>query len=403
VSLGGALSPLRHRDFRRLWIAQTVSIVGDKVNQVALSIMVFRLTRSAIQMGIALAITFLPAALFGLLAGPLVDRWDHRRTMVTADLVRAVIVGSIPFAFGLGLPAVYVLVFLSSTVSLFFEPSRMALVPSIVGEDQLMAANALDMTTMSVSELLGIAFGGALVLTIRSAAFWVDGATFLVSAVFVLGIGYRSVPKLLEPLRLGAVWEDLKFGLGRIRHNGVLRGVVVTYAAMALCGGAAITLTLLLAFNVYISAIPDALRVTVVDIATTAGLLAGSMAVGMSGAEKAGRKYLWGIVVFGFVFVQFLWVPNLWVAAAVLFVGGVANEYVGVPMITMMQVHTRSDVRGRVFAVRTTLSRVAAVVGLLGAGLACQAYGTVPTAVGLGAVIVAVGALGFSMPQLRQA
>jgi MFS family permease len=274
LPIGGVLSPLRRRDFRRLWIAQTVSIVGDKINQVALIIMVFRLTGSAVHMGLILAITFLPAALFGLLVGPLVDRWDRRRTMVSADVVRAVLVASIPLAARAGLPAVYVLVFLSATVSLFFEPSRMALIPSIVGDDELMAANSLDMTTMSVSELLGIGFGGALVLTIGyAAAFWIDGLTFLISAAFVLGVGHRAATAARGALRLSTVWSDLKSGLDRIRLDGVLRGVAITYAAVALVGGAAITLSILLALDVYTgSGLPAALRVTVVDLATTAGL-----------------------------------------------------------------------------------------------------------------------------------
>lgn len=402
----GVLSPLRRSDFRRLWIAQTVSIVGDKIHQVGLSIMVFNLTHSAIQMGLVLAITLLPAALFGLVAGPLVDRWDRRRTMIWADVARAALVGAIPFALALGLPAVYALAFASSTVALLFEPSRMALIPSLVSDDELMAANALDATTMSVAELLGIGFGGALVATIGyRTAFWVDAATFLVSAAFVVAIGYRAVARgPLLPFGIRTLWTDIRFGLDRIRGDGVLRGVAITYAAVALAAGAAITLSVLLALDVFTgSGLTPALRVTVVDLATTAGLLVGGMAVGMSGSRSAGKKYLWGIVAFGGVLILFLFVHDLWVAAAVLGLAGVANQYFGVPMLTMLQTHTESETRGRVFAVRMTMTRVAAVIGLAGAGLAAQVYGALPAMVGVGVFVVAVGALGFSMEELRRA
>lgn len=401
----GVLSPLRRSDFRRLWIAQTVSIVGDKINQVGLSIMVYRLTGSVVQMGIVFAITLLPAALFGLAAGPLVDRWDRRRTMISADVARALLVATIPFAAALGLPAVYALAFASSTVSLFFEPSRMALIPSIVADDELMAANALDMTTMSVSELLGIGFGGALVARIGyAAAFWFDGLTFLVSAAFVVAVSHRAAVPQRAALGLQSIWSDLKFGLGRIRRDGVLRGLAITYAALALCGGGAITLSFLLALQVYAgSGLSDALRWTVVDLATTVGLLVGSLAIGMSGSRGAGTKYLWGIVAFGALLIQFLWVPNLWVAAVVLFAAGIANQYFGIPMITMLQTHSESETRGRVFAVRTTIARVASVIGLAGAGFAAKAYGVVPAIAGVGALILMVGLLGFSMPRLREA
>lgn len=407
----GVLAPLRSADFRRLWIAQTISIVGDKINQIGLSIMVYQVTGSFVQMGIVFGLTFLPAALFGLFAGPLVDRWDRRRTMLFADLLRAALVVGMALVAGAGLAdsekiaAIYALAFVSATAALFFEPARMSLVPSIVEERQLMAANALDMTTMSISELLGIAFGGALVAAVGYApAFWFDAATFLVSAGFVLAVRHRIVPSAKPRLHLGVVWDDLRAGIARIRGDGVLRGVTITYAALALCGGAAMTLTVLLALDVFRgSGLTDALRLTVADLATTAGLLIGSVSVGMSGAANAGRKYLWGIMVFGLLLVQFFWVPNLWVASGLLVIAGVANQFFGVPLISMLQAHTEFETRGRVFAVRLTVSRIATVIGLAGAGVAAHAYGVREMTVALGFLVLAVGALGFSMPRLRNA
>lgn len=405
------LLPLRCADFRRLWIAQTVSIVGDKINQIGLSIMVFRVTGSAAQMGIVFALTFLPAALFGLLAGPLVDRWDHRRTMITADLVRVVLVSGMALVAVASLAdsqkivAIYALAFASSTASLFFEPSRMSLVPAILPEDQLMAANSLDMTTMSVSELLGIAFGGGLVAALGyAAAFWIDAATFLVSAAFVLAVAHRLVPVQRARMHARLLWDDLREGIGRIRRNGVLRELTLTYVGLALCGGAIITVSVLLGLQVYREAgLADALRLTVVDLATTVGVLLGSVAVGIGGARRPGLKYLWGVAVLGVVMAQFFWVPNLWVAAVGLAAAGVANQYVGVPMITMLQTYTEPETRGRVFAVRLTITRVAVVIGLAGSGIAAQVYGVVPMAVAIGVVLVVLAALGSLMPRLRAA
>jgi len=225
------LTPLKRADFRSLWIAQTVSIVGDKINQVGLSIMVFQLTGSLTQMGIVFAITFLPAALFGLIAGPLVDRWDRRRTMISADLLRAGFVSGMAVVAVTAMPVgwkitlVYLLAFVSSTVALFFEPSRMALIPAVVSQDELMAANSLDMTTSSISELLGIGFGGALVATIGyGTAFWVDAITFLISAGFVLAVGHRALARALPKLSLSVIRDDLRAGLERIRTTACFAG-----------------------------------------------------------------------------------------------------------------------------------------------------------------------------------
>lgn len=407
----GVLAPLKNADFRRLWIAQTISIVGDKINQIGLSIMVFQVTGSYVQMGIVFGLTFLPAALFGLFAGPLVDRWDRRRTMLAADLVRVGLVSGMALVAASGISAnakiaaIYGLAFLSSTAALFFEPARMSLVPAIIDKPQLMAANALDMSTMSVAELLGIAVGGGLVAQIGYApAFWFDAGTFLLSALFVLVVAHRAAAPQRRKLRLSVVWEDLRAGLDRIRGDGVLRGVSMTYAALALCGGAAMTLTVLLALDVYRTpGLTDALRLTVADLATTVGLLAGSLLVGISGSDNPGRKYLFGIGLFGLLLMQFFWVPNLWVAAVILMIAGMGNQIFGVAMIAMLQSHTEPDTRGRVFAVRLTIARVATVIGLAGAGVAASAYGARAMVVALGIVVLVLAALGFSMPRLRNA
>lgn len=407
----GVLAPLKNADFRRLWIAQTISIVGDKINQIGLSIMVFQVTGSYVQMGIVFGLTFLPAALFGLFAGPLVDRWDRRRTMLAADLVRVGLVSGMALVAASGISAnakiaaIYGLAFLSSTAALFFEPALMSLVPAIIDKPQLMAANALDMSTMSVAELLGIAVGGGLVAQIGYApAFWFDAGTFLLSALFVLVVAHRAAAPQRRKLRLSVVWEDLRAGLDRIRGDGVLRGVSMTYAALALCGGAAMTLTVLLALDVYRTpGLTDALRLTVADLATTVGLLAGSLLVGISGSDNPGRKYLFGIGLFGLLLMQFFWVPNLWVAAVILMIAGMGNQIFGVAMIAMLQSHTEPDTRGRVFAVRLTIARVATVIGLAGAGVAASAYGARAMVVALGIVVLVLAALGFSMPRLRNA
>jgi MFS family permease len=76
----GVSAPLRIADFRRLWLGQVVSVVGDKIHTIAMAMMVYSITGSMLQMGVMLGVTLLPAALFGLPAGVYIDRWDRRRT-----------------------------------------------------------------------------------------------------------------------------------------------------------------------------------------------------------------------------------------------------------------------------------------------------------------------------------
>ncbi len=100
----GVLAPLRIADYRKLWVGQMISVVGDKLNQIAMGIMVYKITGSMLQMGVMLGVTVLPSALFGLIAGAYVDRWDRRKTMIVADLLRAGLVFFIPWAIAHGGP-----------------------------------------------------------------------------------------------------------------------------------------------------------------------------------------------------------------------------------------------------------------------------------------------------------
>jgi MFS transporter, DHA3 family, macrolide efflux protein len=414
MAFGTVVAPLRRADFRRLWTAQSVSIVGDKVNQVALSLLVYRLTGSLAQMGLVFAITFLPAALFGLVAGPCVDRWDRRRTMIASDLIRAVLVLLVPFALSFGLPAVYFVAFLVATVSLFFQPARMALVPLVVEECELMAANSLDSITESVAELMGLAFGGALVVLLAPQAtgitgfryaFYIDAATYIVSAAFITVVAHRAVRVVsAAPWHPMAIWDEVRDGLRRIAGDPVLSLGVASFGLASLGGAAAVTLSLLLALNVYAaSGLPDAVRFTTVDAAITVGLLIGGLVVGSSGAAHAGRKYLGGLVAFGSLFFMLAFIHDIRVAAVLFAAVGIANTFFFVPMITILQTHTEDETRGRVFAVRTTIVRVATVVGLAGAGLAAQSFGVLPVVAVVGLFVGAVGALGFVLPRLREA
>ena len=129
----GVFAPLYIADYRRLWVGQVVSVVGDKIHTIAMAMMVYSITGSMLQMGVMLGVTLLPAALFGLPAGVYVDRWDRRKTMMIADIVRAAVVVSIPFAVAQGIWWAYGLAFIASTVSLFFIPAKRALIPDLVG------------------------------------------------------------------------------------------------------------------------------------------------------------------------------------------------------------------------------------------------------------------------------
>ena len=200
-----------------------ISVVGDKINQIAMAMMVYAITGSMLQMGIMLGLSALPAALFGVIAGVYVDRWDRRATMLWADLARAALVIAIPFVVPFGIYWAYLITFLVSTIALFFVPAKRSVIPDVVPEEQLMAANSLDNASESVSELVGLGLGGALVALIHyQGAFAVDAVTFVFSAGMIYFMRYRRTPDPdgVEPT---GVIAEAREGLVYIWRSDVLR------------------------------------------------------------------------------------------------------------------------------------------------------------------------------------
>lgn len=398
---GGLLEPLRSRDFRRLWLGQLVSVVGDKVDQIALGILVYQKTGSGLQMGITLAISMLPAAVFGMVAGTFVDRLDKRRTMLVADALRAALVLSVPFVaerFDSILP-VYIVALILATVGLFFEPAKLSLIPKLVRRDELMAANSLDNATVSAAELTGLAFAAGIVASMGvRLAFFFDAATFVVSAIFVLAIGHREV---LEPATGGVltgVGADLVEGLRSVWRHPVLRDLLAVYAVAMSAVAASVTFVYVLALETFRGGAPG---LALMDGSITVGLLLGSVAVGRGSATGATRKLLAGLSAFAALHFLLAVTPTIAWSVPVLLAMGVANMYFYVPMSTVLQTVVMPSMRGRAFAAKQTLSRAFSVAGFITAGACAEQLGVRQSIIIVSTFLVLVAAVGWSRPALR--
>ncbi|HXI44877.1 MAG TPA: MFS transporter, partial [Candidatus Acidoferrales bacterium] len=184
--------------FSALWTGQLVSLIGDRVHQVALAFLVLRATDSPIAVGAVFLVATLPNLLFGPIAGTLVDRWDHREVMIVSDLLRAGIVLLIPIAAVTNLALVYPLVFLVTTISIFFRPAKGAIVPRIVAADDLIPANSALWIGETFADIGGFVLAGLFVALLGSQlplAFWVDAVTYLASAVLVASIAVAPLAR----------------------------------------------------------------------------------------------------------------------------------------------------------------------------------------------------------------
>jgi MFS family permease len=213
---------LASRNFRLLWLGQAISTFGDKFTEIAIPVFVFNLTGSALQLGLAFLVQTVAAFLFGLLAGTLTDRWDRQRTMIVSDVLRAVVVlfiVAVPFLSWSDngrLIVLYILAFLAAAIKQFFLPAKVATIPDTVTETQLMAANSLDQSTMTLIGFLGFGAAGALIeWTGATIAFGIDALTFVVSAVFIALMVLPKAEGEASPVKK-SLWADMGAGCSHV-------------------------------------------------------------------------------------------------------------------------------------------------------------------------------------------
>lgn len=229
---------LSRPDFCRLWISQATSALGDRLTQIALAVFIMALSEgSAFAVGTFLACQALPLIVFGPLAGVLVDRWDKRRTMVVCDIIRAIIIASVPFLGDARL--VYVAVFLLALVSTVFGPSIMATVPELLGRRQeILVANSLMYSTKFLTDILGFTLAATIIVaTGPKLAFLMDGFTFLISAALIMRITTVIAIPPAKKLNLAGVWDDLRAGIGYHRDNPAVLSLLICFSVGVLAMG----------------------------------------------------------------------------------------------------------------------------------------------------------------------
>ncbi|MFD1047348.1 MFS transporter, partial [Kibdelosporangium lantanae] len=177
---------LRVGEFRALWAAETISVAGDQLARVALALLVYDRTSSALLTGLTYALTFLPAFLGGLFLAGLADRFPRRTIIVTTDILRACLAAAMAIP-GLPLGVLWVLVAVLTFAFAPYKAAQQALIPQIlVGKDQYVAGTSLRQISNQVAQFVAFAAGGVLVTVITAqGALLLDAATFVISVVLV--------------------------------------------------------------------------------------------------------------------------------------------------------------------------------------------------------------------------
>jgi MFS family permease len=231
----GEGSLFRSADFRLLLIGQTTSQLGAQISGVAIPLLaVLELQASAFEVGLIAASSTVAFAVIGLPAGAWVDSWRRRPILVSSDLVRMVLLATIPVAALLGVLSIAQLVvvsLLTGFARVFFDVAYQSYLPSVIGKDRVLAGNSAMEMIRASGQVVGPGLGGVLVALLGAASVvLIQAVTFAVSAASLLGIRRREPPlsRSAERPRLVA---QIREGITFVGRNRILRATAITSAA----------------------------------------------------------------------------------------------------------------------------------------------------------------------------
>ena len=197
-----------------------VSLLGDRVHQMALIMLVVSLGSSSLAMAAVFTAATLPLIVLGPVLGAFVDRVDQRRLLIALDLVRAVLVAVIPMAVTVSFWLAIPLLLTIGAASAAFGPARFAVVSRTVDKEDLAAANASLMTADNLSDLVGYPLAGVVVVILAAnlpMAFYLDAVSYVVSALAIARAGTRlaepiPAPRVVLSVRaqMSAAWDFLR-------------------------------------------------------------------------------------------------------------------------------------------------------------------------------------------------
>jgi MFS transporter, DHA3 family, macrolide efflux protein len=363
------LSVFRNRAFTLMWSGQLISTIGTALSSLAASILVFRRTGSALSVGLMLMATAAPSLLVGLVAGVFVDRYDRRRIMIAADVLRAGLALLIPFLVPVNILWLYIMVALSSAVGQFFEPAHSSVLPEVASDDELAAANSLMAISSFGSTAIGFAASGLIASRYPIAwAFYADALSFAISAVCILLIRVKPMEAPGEDASVAVVVRNLRAGLRFLFETPILRSLFVSSVPVIM--GFGLSNALLLPFAL------RALHATEFEYGlqeglTSVGFVAGSLL--MASLADRWREGQWmalsftGMALAGVAYAYTTSIP--W-AIIIVTLSGFLNAPSSIARRLVIQRHTPREMRGRVSSAFFVSRDVAFLVGMAAAGLA---------------------------------
>jgi MFS family permease len=379
-------------NFRLLFLATLGSSLGTLLATVALVVDVKDRTDSGPWISALMIVEFLPAVAVGLFLGPLLDRVSRRGLMIVSDVVRAAVFCTLPFAHSAG--QIVALAGIAGVATGFFRPAVYAGLPNLVDEQELGRANSLIQTSENVSWTVAPIIGGALVAASNpDVAYWVNAASFLVSALLLLRIPGSRLQGALAVSR--GHFRDLKDGFARVLRTRSLLTVLIVWTIALGAVAAAQTAQVFLA--------KDAFNAGDFGYGLIFGCVGLGLAIGSFGAGTWVEKHSVGKVYAGSILVQAIGVgagavsPNVWVALPCFVLAGIGNGAAVVCNSLLVQRGAPDALRGRVFTVIMSVNYLVYGIGFVVAGPLTDSVGPRWVFAGVGVALALASLVAYAL------
>lgn len=395
-------SPLSFREvlqrpaFRRLWLAQLVSLFGDFLALFAvLSVASFKLHATPRQITMITVAFLIPFAFIGPLSGVFVDRWDVKRTMITSDLLRAGL--ALLLVFVGNLYGIYAILMALSIVSTFFVPAQSVTLRTLVPPHGLLAANALMQQALQVVRIVSPALAGALVGWFgASICYYVDTSSFLFSAAMIAPLVIRRAQT--EPAKPGqnsvrGVVTDFGTGTKFIFTHANISFVIIAITAGMFaisCFGP------LLAVFVRDQLKADEVTFGIINALLGVGMIVCTLLINKFARHRAQTfMVIEGLLAIGLSVVVMAAFRNVTMAGVGMFGVGIGSALIMIPSQTLIQRETPLPMVGRVSSSVWSLLCIAQVIGLVFSGSLAQRFGVVKLFYFSAALLVLIAAVGY--------
>jgi MFS family permease len=380
------VSILRHRPFALYWIARTAAAVAWQMLGVAVAWQMYELTGSAFDLGLVGLVQFLPSAAFMMVAGQIADRYHRRRLLQICQVVEGLAAAALAFGAISGWASkefILAAVFVFGVGRAFDAPTQQTLLATVVPTQLFPRAVAASASTTQVATITGPAIGGVLYTFGAVVPFAVCCALFCASLILLAFVHIAPPPAKRPPINLSAFFA----GISYIRHNPIVLGVISLDLFAVLLGGATALLPIF-ASDVFhlgpeglglLRAAPAAGALAVMAVLTTAPL-----------TRRVGRIMFATVACFGIATVVFALSKSFALSMVALAVLGASDAVSVVIRMTLVQIETPDEMRGRVNAVNSLFSGTSNQLGDFRAGVMAAWIGAIPAVLVGGVGILAV-------------